>query len=258
MVQIELTLVSAFQSDVDSHGYSQLFHIIVEDLNGESILHHQTFTLKKKSVDEEHIIVVTVPVMDPLAPAYFIRVISDHWLHSEATLSISLNQTTLPDKFQPPTELLDLQPLLVTAVGETTFAKLFPFKDFNLIQTQTFHGLFKTSRNTLVCAASGSRKMALADFAILRLTTANASTLCQLTRLPNKLTPIDGGCIMKSSQIMRLLGEAAADMTHNHCRNSEAVGQSLSCRWKQRKALHTIALLFFLLSPLGWRARSNA
>ena len=107
--------------------------------------------------------------MDPLPPAYFIRIISDRWLHSESTLPVSFQHTILPAKFPPPTELLDLQPLPVArTLQNPAFVKLFPFSDFNPIQTQTFHELYKTDRNILICAPSGSGKLALADLAILR------------------------------------------------------------------------------------------
>eukprot|EP00561_Arcocellulus_cornucervis_P010222 CAMPEP_0185823938 /NCGR_PEP_ID=MMETSP1322-20130828/28923_1 /TAXON_ID=265543 /ORGANISM="Minutocellus polymorphus, Strain RCC2270" /LENGTH=73 /DNA_ID=CAMNT_0028521523 /DNA_START=29 /DNA_END=247 /DNA_ORIENTATION=+ len=71
----------------------------------------------------------------------------------------------LPPKFPPPTELLDLQPLPPTALGEPALVKLFNgVSEFNPIQTQTFHEIFKTDRNTLVCAASGSGKTICAEF----------------------------------------------------------------------------------------------
>jgi pre-mRNA-splicing helicase BRR2 len=34
------------------HGYVEPFWVIVEDNNGESILHHEYFMLKKQYVDE--------------------------------------------------------------------------------------------------------------------------------------------------------------------------------------------------------------
>jgi pre-mRNA-splicing helicase BRR2 len=256
MLRIELTLVSAFEFDIDVHGYSQLFHVFVEDVNGENVLYHQLFTLKRNSDEEEHVLVITVPVMDPLPPAYFIRVISDRWLHSEASLPVSFNHTILPAKFPPPTELLDLQPLPVTALGESAFVKLFPFKDFNPIQTQTFHELFKTSRNVLVCAPSGSGKMALADFAILRLLQTNPDGKCVYVSPVEEVAEqayndwtLRFGALMSASQIVRLTGEAAADVLlvagAKIIVATVKQWDSLSRRWRQRKALHAVSLLIF-------------
>jgi pre-mRNA-splicing helicase BRR2 len=106
------------------------------------------FLLKSTGAEEEHTVVFTVNILDPLPPSYFIRVISDRWLHSETVLPISFNKMILPAKFYPPTELLDLQPLPVSVLGEAAFVKLYNFSEFNPIQTQTFHHLFKTVRNT--------------------------------------------------------------------------------------------------------------
>ena len=52
LLRVELLLVPAFQFDVDVHGYVQLFHVIVEDVNCENILHHEVFSLKSRG-DEE-------------------------------------------------------------------------------------------------------------------------------------------------------------------------------------------------------------
>ena len=41
ILRVELNLVPDFEYDVKVHGYVQLFHIMVEDVNGENILHHE-------------------------------------------------------------------------------------------------------------------------------------------------------------------------------------------------------------------------
>ncbi len=120
----------------------------------------------------------TVPILEPLPPAYFIRVISDRWLHSESVLPVSFNNLVLPAKFPPPTEVLDLQPLPPAVLAEPALIKLFSFKEFNPIQTQSFHELFKTDRNILICAPSGAGKTACAEFAILRMLVSNADGKC--------------------------------------------------------------------------------
>lgn len=56
----------------------------------------------------------------------------------ETQLPVSFRHLILPEKYPPPTELLDLQPLPVTALRNSAFEVLyqnkFPF--FNPIQTQ--------------------------------------------------------------------------------------------------------------------------
>lgn len=80
-----------------------------------------------------------VPVFDPLPPLYFIRIVSDRWLGSESILPVSFKHLILPEKYPPPSELLDLQPLPLSALNNPNFEKIFADNDirvFNPIQTQ--------------------------------------------------------------------------------------------------------------------------
>jgi len=77
---------------------------------------------------------------------YFIRVTSDRWLHSESVLPMSFRTLILPARYQPVTELLDLQPLPVFALENPAYEALYKapspvaFKLFNPIQTQVGRG----------------------------------------------------------------------------------------------------------------------
>jgi hypothetical protein len=66
-----------------------------------------------------------------------VQVVSDRWLNCEAVLPVSFRHLILPEKYPPPTELLDLQPLPVSALRNPQFEALYKnFKTFNPIQTQ--------------------------------------------------------------------------------------------------------------------------
>lgn len=67
----------------------------------------------------------TVPIFEPLPPQYFIKVVSDRWLNAQTMLPVSFRHLILPEKFPPPTELLDLQPLPVTALENPAFERLY-------------------------------------------------------------------------------------------------------------------------------------
>ena len=60
---------------------------------------------------------------------------------SETQLPVSFHHLILPEKYPPPTELLDLQPLPVSALRNSDFEGLYQnhFKSFNPIQTQGKH-----------------------------------------------------------------------------------------------------------------------
>lgn len=195
LLKIDLSITPDFEFDGTVHEPNLLFWIIVEDVDGEKILHSEPFILNSSRmtlsgdaksgsapvVNDETIVTFTVPIHDPLPPQYFIKVVSDRWLHSEATLPVSFRHLILPQKFPPPTELLDLQPLPVSAFHSQNpaYEQLFRhFKYFNPIQTQTFSTLFETDENALICAPTGSGKTVCAELAILRLYSVLADAKC--------------------------------------------------------------------------------
>ncbi|KAI8023820.1 DExH-box ATP-dependent RNA helicase DExH12 [Camellia lanceoleosa] len=91
------------------------------------------------------------------------------WLGSQSVLPVSFRHLILPEKYPPPTELLDLQPLPVTALRNPSYEALFQeFKHFNPVQTQVFTVLYNTDDNVLVAAPTRSGKTICAEFAILR------------------------------------------------------------------------------------------
>ena len=67
------------------------------------------------------------------------------------------------------TELLDLQPLPVTALQDRRLETLYKFTHFNPIQTQIFHTVYHTDCNVLLGAPTGSGKTVAAELAIFRV-----------------------------------------------------------------------------------------
>ena len=60
-------------------------------------------------------------------------------LGSQTILPVSFRHLIFPDKYPPPTELLDLQPLPVSALRNPSYEALYQqFRHFNPIQTQVF------------------------------------------------------------------------------------------------------------------------
>ena len=256
LLRVELTLAPAFHYEVDIHGYQLVFHVLVEDVNGDNILHHDLFSLRSRESEIEHVLSFTVPILEPLQPAYFIRVKSDRWLHSVAVLPISFNTMILPAKFPPPTELLDLQPLHPKALGEPALWKIFSIKEFNPIQTQTFHELFKTDRNALVLAPAGSGKAICGLFAILRMLSTMPDGKCVYVAPTNDVADFTFRewrsmfkLLLPSGSIEKLTGETASDL--KVLGNARIIVSTveqwdmLSRRWRQRKAVQRISLFIF-------------
>lgn len=171
-LRVELTLTPKFEWDDSVHGRAESFWILVEDCDGEDILFHDQFLLRKDyaiSENNQHVVELTVPITEPMPPNYFITIVSDRWMHAETKLALSFNKLILPEKFPPHTQLLDLQPLPVAALKREEFVGLYPdWQHFNRIQTQTFNSLFQSDENVFVGAPTGSGKTVCAEFALLR------------------------------------------------------------------------------------------
>eukprot|EP00897_Mesotaenium_endlicherianum_P008156 jgi/Mesen1/7369/ME000381S06604 len=260
VLKVDLTVTPDFQWDEKVHGFVEPFWVLVEDCDGEAILHSEYFLLKSQYATEDHALTFTVPIFEPLPPQYFVKVVSDRWLNSEAVLPISFRHLILPEKYPPPTELLDLQPLPVTALRQPAYEALYArqFSHFNPIQTQVFTVLYNTDDNVLVAAPTGSGKTICAEFAILRMLqkqqgAAAAGGACVYIapvealakeRLRDWQHKFGAGGL--GLAVGELVGESAADV--RTLERSQIVVSTperwdvLSRRWKQRKAVQQVAL----------------
>lgn len=157
VLRVKLTVYPRFRWNDRIHGGSEPFWIWVEDPVNNHIYHYEYFLLAKKQVmsksDQE--IVFTIPIFEPLPTQYYVRAISDRWIGSETYCTISFQHLILPEKHPPHTNLLDLQPLPVSALDNAQLQSLYTFGHFNPIQTQIFHTLYYTDKNVLLGAPTG-------------------------------------------------------------------------------------------------------
>jgi pre-mRNA-splicing helicase BRR2 len=286
LLRMDITLVPDFQFDPLIHGGSELFWLLVEDADGEAILHHETFSLKARHAEagEEHHVTVYVPVSPSLEqhglpPQYFVRVVSDRWMQSEALLPISFKNLILPDKFPPHTELLDLAPLPVSALHNAEYEALYSagnsssssssaaaapttaqlllgpaanLTHFNPIQTQTFNALYEGDHNVLIAAPSGAGKTLCAEFALLRMFSKNPEgRAVYIAPQPEVCRQRYEEWAVKFEQglckaVVELTGELAADL--KLCERAHIViatpkqWDMLSRRWRKRRAVTDTAL----------------
>lgn len=174
ILRVQLVITPAFEWDDSLHGAAESFWILVEDCDGDDILFQDQFLLRRDYTitdgENDHVVEFTVPITDPMPPNYFVSLVSDRWMESETRVAVSFQNLILPERFPPHTELLDLQPLPVSALRTSDFINLYPdWKNFNKIQTQTFQSLFNSDKNVLIGAPTGTGKTVCAEFALLRL-----------------------------------------------------------------------------------------
>ncbi|XAR59953.1 RNA helicase [Bertholletia excelsa] len=255
VLRVELTITPDFQWEDKIHGFVEPFWVIVEDNDGEYILHHEYFLLKKQYIDEDHTLNFTIPIYEPLPPQYFIRVVSDRWLGSQSVLPVSFRHLILPEKYPPPTELLDLQPLPVTALRNPSYEALYQeFKHFNPVQTQVFTVLYNTDDNVLVAAPTGSGKTICAEFAILRNHQKGPESILRAVYI----APIEALAKERFNdwkrkfgeglgmRVVELTGETATDLKllekGQLIVSTPEKWDALSRRWKQRKHVQQVSL----------------
>ncbi|CAK9312234.1 unnamed protein product [Citrullus colocynthis] len=169
VLKVEVVITADFIWKDRFHGGSQRWWILVEDNENDHIYHSELFTLAKKKAREPQRLSFTVPIFEPHPPQYYIHAVSDSWLQAEAFYTISFQNLALPEARMSHTELLDLKPLPITALGNRSYESLYKFSHFNPIQTQIFHVLYHTDDNILLGAPTGSGKTISAELAMLRL-----------------------------------------------------------------------------------------
>ena len=259
-LKVELTIAPDFQWEEKIHGKAEAFWIFVEDVDSEVILHHEYFLLKSIYAQDEHMVKFFVPVFEPLPPHYFIRVVSDRWITSETHLPVSFRHLILPEKYPPPTELLDLQPLPVSALRNSSYEALYAksFQQFNPIQTQVFNALYNTDDNVFIGAPTGAGKTICAEFAILRLFTQKAESSNEEEARCVYITPKQelAETLLESwqSKFASLLGKKVALLTGDTGTDLKLLAKTnilisipehwdvLSRRWKQRKNVQNVDL----------------
>ncbi|BFZ63546.1 Pre-mRNA-splicing helicase BRR2 [Saitoella coloradoensis] len=255
LLNVELTITPDFEWNDAIHGNAEAFWVIVEDVDGEEILFHESFILRKKYAQDDHVVTFSVAVVDPLPPNYFITVVSDRWMHSETKLAVSFKHLILPDKFPAHTPLLDLQPLPVSALRNAEFVALYSswLKTFNKIQTQVFNTLYTTDENVFIGAPTGSGKTVCAEFAILKLwsqqdagKTVYVAPMQEIVdqrfeEWQDKFANIAGG-----REVVALTGELSADLKlierGDLILATPEQWDVISRRWKQRKNVQAVSL----------------
>ncbi|CAG9313946.1 unnamed protein product [Blepharisma stoltei] len=248
-LRIELIITKDFQWEKEIHGTSQLFWIFVEDVDSEIILHYEQFMMKKKHSDSQHVVVFTVPLFEPLPPNYYIKVISDKWLQSEVTIPVAFRHLILPEKFSPCTELVSMPPVPIFALKWPEVEKEYEIEFLNSIQSQVFEAIYQTNESVFFGSSDNSGVL-VAELAIFKalsegvkkiIYTSQFSEIVQLAQSSMKKfenlgesVGILAGVMQKDLAILaknRIIFAAAEHL------------DTLSRRWRQRKAFHDVGLL---------------
>ncbi|KAI1304494.1 Sec63 Brl domain-containing protein [Xylaria venustula] len=168
VLRIKLYITPDFRWNDQMHGTSESFYIWVENSETSEIYHHEFFILNRRKLYDDHELNFTIPLSDPLPNQIYVRAVSDKWLGAETVTPVSFQHLIRPDTESVYTDLLNLQPLPISALKnpglEEVYAKRFQF--FNPMQTQIFHTLYHTPANVLLGSPTGSGKTVAAELAM--------------------------------------------------------------------------------------------
>lgn len=168
VLRVKLYIIPDFRWNDHVHGSSESYYIWVENSETSEIYHHEFFILNRRKLNEDHELNFTIPLSDPLPNQIYVRAVSDRWLGAETVTPVSFQHLIRPDTESVYTDLLNLQPLPVSALKnpglEEIYAKRFQF--FNPMQTQIFHTLYHTPANVLLGSPTGSGKTVAAELAM--------------------------------------------------------------------------------------------
>lgn len=168
VLRIKLYVIPDFSWKDQIHGTSESFYIWVENSDTSEIYHNEFFILNRRKLHDEHELNFTIPLSDPLPTQIYVRAVSDRWLGAETVTPVSFQHLIRPDTESVYTDLLNLQPLPISALKnpglEDIYAQRFQF--FNPMQTQIFHTLYHTAANVLLGSPTGSGKTVAAELAM--------------------------------------------------------------------------------------------
>lgn len=258
LMKVELTITPKFEWDDALHGRAENWWIIVEDCDGEKILFHDQFLLRKEyatAENSEHLVEFTVMIDEPMPPVYFVTVVSDRWVKAESKLVLNFLKLTMPEKFPAHTPILDLQRLPVSGLKKQEYMDLYPgWENFNRLQTQTSNHLLQTDENVLVGSATGTGKTVCAEFALFRhwnkaesgkavyIAPFQEQIDAQHKKWQSRLVGLGGG-----KKIVKLTGELAADLKALEVGDlilaTPTQWDMMSRQWQRRKNVQKVKLV---------------
>ncbi|KAM0787951.1 hypothetical protein ACM66B_006155 [Microbotryomycetes sp. NB124-2] len=171
LLRVRLSVHPQFQWSDKRHGPVEAFWLWIEDEQGQEILQSTRIIVRQTTTVVNHQFVV---VLTSVPQSLTARVVSDVWLGAEYEFAIELGHVVMPQAPPPHLPLHDL-PLL-------TFREIFAQHPRVLnaytsqraaltldgVQTQTFHSVFHTANNVLLCAAGAQSRGVMLEFAIWR------------------------------------------------------------------------------------------
>ncbi|KAK8080640.1 Sec63 Brl domain-containing protein [Apiospora hydei] len=160
VLRIKLFITPDFRWNDRVHGTSESFYIWVENSETSEIYHHEFFILNRRKLYDDHELNFTIPLSDPLPTQIYVKAVSDKWLGAETVAPISFQHLIRPDTESVYTDLLNLQPLPVSALKDMRLEELYSKRLRSSIPSTI------PPANVLLGSPTGSGKTTAAELAM--------------------------------------------------------------------------------------------
>ncbi|KAH0791027.1 DExH-box ATP-dependent RNA helicase DExH14 [Histomonas meleagridis] len=143
------------------------FWLFIQDTNGDKMYHSEEFQIDKRLAKDGITLNILVPISK--TNSYIVKITSVRFLGVEDMQQINIKDA---DKltFQKHLNTAPrLRPLNTNIIENEKTKALFPFKKFNLIQSQLFFQTYHTDQSLLLCAPTAAGKTVIAELAISRM-----------------------------------------------------------------------------------------
>lgn len=250
-LKVELLVRTDFIWDVRVHGSRQIFWVLVEDGDGDLLLHAEQLVLKQKYAEQDYLVVFTVPYFEQQPPNYFIRLVSDQWLRAETLIPLSFKQLLLPHKNPPPSEFAFESLVPVSALRWPEVEQTYGFSSFNKIQSNVFATVYESDHSVLIGAPPGAGRSTIGELAVLRHLAQDTTKVVYLVGAPAQAAyrtqELNKRLVGSGMQAVSLTGSLASDLVLIAERRlivaTPEQWDHISRRWRQRKPIHEVGLL---------------
>lgn len=165
IVRIAVSVTPRWRWNPSIHRLLEPFLVMIEDGDGEKILHDEIVSVRRGMTD--FTVDCVVDLQKPLPLVLFATVTSERWLRSLWRVPVRLDDVRMP---KTPGRLPEVSLDSLAAripVAAVKLQSVFAFSHFNGLQLRCFHAVHETDASVLVGAPKGAGKTAVAELAIV-------------------------------------------------------------------------------------------
>ncbi|CAI5759394.1 unnamed protein product [Candida verbasci] len=240
MAKLEIEILPEWNWANES-GNQEVFEIFLEDCNGSELLYDDLLVIKKKNVNQIHVIDIIVDIKKPLMPNYLLSFINNKWVNCTWKLPILLNINL------PKISNLYLSYDENEKIKPNDFEQL-QIEDFNRLQSAVFEPVYNSNENVFIGSARGDGKITVLELSILNQLRQNRGKVVYLNSSQEIVSKLFKKWNKLFDDVYTLTGNLKTDIS---IINESSIILStpeqfnlLTKRWKSKKNFKLFDLLF--------------